>query len=107
MIRVLVASLVLLFVIDERTAVPGFFDLPVTGGTATFDMLGLQPEERGHALALMARELFAQSASATERSSAIRQFIAAASLPGKAPELAADTRPITIAAPLSADHWRD
>mgnify|MGYP003335751771 CR=1 FL=1 len=22
---------------DERTPVPGFFDLPVTGGTATFE----------------------------------------------------------------------
>ena len=101
------ASLVLLLVIDERTPVTGFFDLPVTGGTATFDMLGLQPEERGHALALMAREMFAQSASATERSSAIRQFVAAASLPEKAQEIAPDTRPITIAAPLTADHWRD
>ena len=107
LIRVLVASLVLLVAIDDRTAVPGFFDLPVTGGTATFDMLGLQPEERGHALALMAREMFAQSASATERSAAIRQFIAAAALPGKAQEIAHDSRPITIAAPLTADHWRD
>ena len=33
------ATLVLLFVTDERTPVAGFFDLPVTGGTATFEML--------------------------------------------------------------------
>ena len=101
------ATLVLLFVTDERTAIPGFFDLPVTGGTATFDMLGLQPEERGHALALLAREMFAQSASATERAAAVRRSIATAALPEKTQEVAHDTRPITIAAPLTADHWRD
>ncbi len=76
MIRVLIATLVLLFVTDERTAVTGFFDLPVTGGTATFEMLGLQPEERGHAIALLAREMFAQSASAIERAVAVRNFVA-------------------------------
>ena len=107
MIRVLIATLVLLFVTDERTAVTGFFDLPVTGGTATFEMLGLQPEERGQAIALMTRELFSQSASSLERAFAVRNFVAQLSVPGKAQEIAADTQPITIAAPLTADHWRD
>ena len=107
MIRVLIATLVLLLVTDERTAVPGFFDLPVPGGTATFDMLGLRPEERGHAIALLSREMFSQSASAIGRSAAVRHFVTQLSLPGKAQEIAADTRPLTIAAPLTADHWRD
>ncbi len=101
------ATLVLLLVTDDRTPVTGFFDLPVTGGTATFEMLALQPEERGHAVALLAREMFTQSASALERSHAVRNFIAQLSLPGKEKEIAADTRPLTIAVPLTADHWRD
>jgi hypothetical protein len=107
LIRVLIATLVLLFVTDERTAVTGFFDLPVTGGTATFEMLGLQPEERGHAIALLSREMFSQSASSMERAFAVRNFVAQLALPGNHQEIAADTRPITIAAPLTADHWRD
>ena len=107
MIRILVATLVLLFVTDDRTPVAGFFDLPVTGGTATYEMLGLQPEERGHAISLLAREMFVQTASAIERSNAVRNFIAQVSAPGKEKEIAAETRPLTIAAPLTADHWRD
>src|SRR6187401_1986370 len=97
--RVLAATLVLLFVTDDRTPVAGFFDLPVTGGTATYEMLGLQPEERGHAISLLAREMFVQTASAVERSSAVRNFIAQVSAPGKEKEIAAETRPLTIAAP--------
>lgn len=107
MIRVLISTLVLLFVTDERTPVTGFFDLPVTGGSATYEMLGLQPEERGHAIALLAREMFIQSASAFERANAVRNFMAQVSAPGKDKEIVADTRPMTIAAPLTADHWRD
>ena len=51
-------------------------------------MLGLQPEERGHALALLAREMFTQSASAAERSAPVRNFIAAMSMSGKDKEIA-------------------
>lgn len=107
MIRVLVATLVLLFVTDERTVVRGFFDLPVSGGTATFEMLGLRPHERGHALALISRSMFSQSAGALERANAVRHFIAQPSARGREQEVAGDTRPITIAMPLTADHWRD
>ena len=107
MIRLLVATLVLLFVTDERTPVTGFFDLPVTGGTATYEMLGLQPEERGIAMSLLAREMFVQTASAIERSTAVRNFVAKILLPGNDKIIAGETRPITIAAPLTADHWRD
>ena len=102
------ATLVLLLLVtDERTPVTGFFDLPVTGGTATYEMLSLQPEERGHAIALLAREMFTQSASALERSFAVRNFVAQLSMPGNDKGIAADSRPLTIAAPLTADHWRD
>lgn len=107
MIRVLIATLALLFVADERTVVTGFFDLSVPGGTATFDMLGLQSDERGHAIALLSREMFSQSASALERAAAVRSFVTQLSVPGKAQEVAGETRPITIAVPLTADHWRD
>ena len=75
-------AFVLLFVTDERTPVAGFFDLPVTGGTATYEMLGLQPEERGHAMSLLAREMFVLTASAIERSNSVRHFIAQISAPG-------------------------
>ena len=91
------ATLVLLVVTDERTAVPGFFDLPVTGGTATFEMLGLQPEERGHAIALLSREMFTQSASAIERAVAVRNFVAAA---GAARQGAGDRRATRRRSPL-------
>jgi hypothetical protein len=108
LIRVLIATLVLsLFAADERTAVTGFFDLPVPGGTATFEMLGLHPEERGHAIALLAREMFTQSAASLERAAAVRNFVGQVSKPGQDEEIAAETRPLTIAAPLTAGHWRD
>lgn len=107
LIRVLIATALLLVVTDERAPVTGFFDLPVTGGSATYEMLGLQPEERGFAMTLLAREMFAQSAGALERAAVVRNFVAQLSQPGKAQEIAGDTRPVTIAAPLTADHWRD
>ena len=107
LIRALIATALLLLVTDERTPVTGFFDLPVTGGTATYEMLGLQPEERGYAIALLAREMFAQSSSALERTAAVRNFVGQLIQPGKAQQVATDTTPITIAAPLTADHWRD
>src|SRR5687767_7555769 len=100
----------LLSVTDDRTPVPGFFDLPVTGGTATFDMLGLHPEERGSALGLLARSMFSQGGNAAERAAGVRRFITSLSSP-VSPELAelraSEGGPITIAAPLTADHWRD
>ena len=99
---------------DERTPVPGFFDLPVTGGTATFDMLGLRPEERGSAIAVLARSMFSQGGSAAERAAGVRRHIAALSVPRSAetdqPSLDSvdgGTQPVTIAVPLTADHWRD
>ena len=105
--RLLLATLVALLVTDDRTPVPGFFDLPVTGGTATLDILGVRPEERGHALALLARQMFIQSAAASERAAAARAFIAQFTIPEKAKALASETQPVTIAVPLTAEHWRD
>lgn len=107
MARVLFAALALLAVIDDRTPVPGFFDLPVTGGTATYEMLGLLPEERGHAIALLTRELFTQSAATNQRAFAVRNFVAQLQHPDRAKQIAADAAPLTIAAPLNADLWRD
>src|SRR5918996_1565686 len=116
----MVALVTLLFITDERTPVPGFFDLPVTGGTATFEMLGLHPEERGSAMSLLARSMFSQGGSAAERAASVRRHIASLSAPGAAislelapPTLAGTSAsfgetgsaPITIAVPLTADHW--
>ena len=92
---------------DDRTPVPGFFDLPVTGGTATFDMLGLRPEERGSAIALLARSMFNQGGSAAERAAGVRRFITGLSVPGNTTAVESDSQPVTIAGPLTADHWRD
>ena len=91
-------------VLDAQTvtpAVPGFFDLPVTGGVDTYESLGLLPEERGVALALLARHLHSQGSS--DRLTVIRRLLA---VPG-AEAAASPSAPITIAAPLTADHWRD
>src|SRR6185503_8051467 len=41
------------------------------------------------------------------RAAAVRNFVGQLTQPGKAQEIAADTRSMTIAAPLTADHWRD
>ena len=107
MARVLIALLAVLLAADERTPVPGFFDLPVTGGTATFEMLGLQPDERGHAVELLTREMFMQGAATTARAMAVRAFVADLQQPGRAREIAPDARPLAIAVPLTADAWRD
>ena len=103
----MVALVTLLSVTDDRTPVPGFFDLPVTGGTATFDMLGLHPEERGSAITLLARSMFSQGGNAAERAGGVRRFITSLSLPENIAANETEARPITIAVPLTADHWRD
>jgi hypothetical protein len=87
------------------TLVPGFFDLPVTGGTATYEALGLAPEERGVALAILARSLHGQGADRIESARLIASIVGAPGVP--TPPLAPGSSPITIAAPLTADHWRD
>ena len=93
---------------DDQTPVPGFFDLNVTGGTSAYGSLGLTHEERGTALVLLAREIYSQSAGFNERSAAARRltFVLAAPAAQVASE-GGDSEPITIAAPLSADAWRD
>jgi len=85
------------------TPVRGFFDLPVTGGVEAYEALGLVPEERGVALTLLARQLHSQGAGTSERLIALRRL---ATVPGAAP-VAPGSATITIAAPLTADHWRD
>ena len=105
--RILLVALVVLAATDERTPVPGFFDLPVTGGMATFDMLGLRPEERGSAIAVLARSMFSQGGSAAERAAGVRRFITGLSVPGNTAPEDSNSQPVTIAVPLTADHWRD
>lgn len=107
MTRLLLAALVALLVTDERTPVPGFFDLPVTGGAVTFDMLGLRPEERGAAITLLARSLFSQGGSAAVRAASVRQHISGLAQAPPAGEDDAGSTPVTIAVPLTEDHWRD
>ncbi|HEX7283736.1 MAG TPA: hypothetical protein VF239_16880 [Vicinamibacterales bacterium] len=103
----MVALVAWLAVTDDTKPVPGFFDLAVTGGTATFDLLGLQPEERGSAIAVLARSMFSQGGSAAERAAGARRFITALSTPGSDAASENNGRPITIAAPLTEDHWRE
>src|SRR5918996_5411644 len=114
----MVALVTLLFVTDDRTPVPGFFDLPVTGGTATFDMLGLHQEERGSAIALLARSMFSQGGNAAERAAGVRRFVMSIAAPTASQKPTEPVSPklqgepgseggITIAVPLTADHWRD
>lgn len=105
--RLLILVLVALAAADDRTPVPGFFDLPVTGGMATFEMLGLRPEERGSAIALLARSMFGQGSGIAERAASVRRYLAALSVPGNQQLELPSAQPITIAAPLTADHWRD
>ena len=103
----MVALVAWLAVTDDTKPVPGFFDLPVTGGRATFDLLGLQPEERGSAIAVLARSMFSQGGSAAERAAGARRFITSLSTPGSDAAAENNGRPITIAVPLTEDHWRE
>jgi len=90
---------------DTPTLVPGFFDLPVTGGTAIYEQLGLTPDERGVALAVLARQFHGQG---TDRGQVGRLLVSVFGPPaGPPPPPVPDSQPITIAAPLTADHWRD
>lgn len=79
--------------------------MPVSGGSATYKALGLAPEERGVALAILAREFHGQG---TDRGEVLRTLTSIFGAPG-APALPPDpdSTPTTIAAPLTADHWRD
>ncbi|MGE0863439.1 MAG: hypothetical protein AB7P34_06010, partial [Vicinamibacterales bacterium] len=87
-----------------EASVPGFFDLAVTGGTATFAALGLEPEERGVALPVLARRFHGQGA---DRGGAELLLAAVFDPPGGAPPPPVpDSQPSTIAAPRTADHWR-
>lgn len=90
---------------DAPTLVPGFFDLPVTGGTAVYEQLGLTPDERGAALAVLARQFHGQGTNASQ----VGQLLVSVFGPPAGPPLPAvpDSQPISIAAPLTADHWRD
>ncbi len=90
---------------DANTPVPGFFDLSVTGGTATYEALGLTPDERGVALAVLARRLHGQG---IDRGEVARLLASVLGAPGAPPpEPAPGSQPLTIAAPLTADHWRE
>jgi hypothetical protein len=104
---VIAALLALTAVTEDATLVPGFFDLAVPGGVATYEALGLAPEERGTALALLVRQIYSQGAAPSDRGMGLRLL---ASSPADA--AAGAPRPVeasafTIAAPLTADHWRD
>src|SRR5687768_14167635 len=74
-------------------------------------MLGLHPEERGLAITLLARSMFSHGGSAAERAASVRRHVTSLASQPVSPELAesraSEGGPITIAAPLSADHWRD
>jgi len=90
---------------EVTTPIPGFFDLSVTGGTATYQALGLAPEERGTALAILAREFHSQG---TDRGSVARLLESTLAPPGASRVgLPPGSQPVTIAAPLTADHWRE
>jgi hypothetical protein len=96
---------------SEQPEVRGFFDLPINGGTREYERLGLVASERGIAIGLLARQIYGQSIGYAERVLAQRQLaqvIGDQVVPGD-PETAppAESTPITIPIPLSADAWRD
>ncbi len=94
---------------ETRADLPGFFDLAVTGGASTYEAMGLVPEERGVALVLLARQLYSQGTGGAERASRrltaiLSEGPAPAGAQGREPQAAS---PFYIAAPLTADAWRD
>jgi len=87
------------------TPVPGFFDLTVTGGTSTYEALGLAPEERGVALAILAREFHGQGTDRGQIARLLASIFGTPAAPAPPPD--PSSTPITVAAPLTADHWRE
>ncbi len=96
---------------SAQPEVRGFFDLPINGGSREFERLGLVLSERGIAIGLLARQIYGQSIGYAERVLAQRQLaqvIGDQVVPGEPePEPPAESTPITIPIPLSADAWRD
>ena len=84
---------------------PGFFDLSVPGGLATYEALGLRPEERATALALLARQLHGQGGERAARQ--LADVLVATSSPQASRPSSLQAGTFTIAAPLSEQAWRD
>jgi hypothetical protein len=51
--------------------------------------------------------MFNQGGGAAERAAGVRRFITELSVPGNSAAAESNTQPVTIAVPLTADHWRD
>jgi hypothetical protein len=104
---------------DERTsdplppaapAPPGYFLLPVPGGQAVFERLGLRAEERGYALVLLARALHGAAAANPSGSLAVAFTeifgpFTQPLTPPSAPVVDAGP-PVSLLAPFSDRVWR-
>jgi hypothetical protein len=82
------------------------FELPVTGGRAALERLGIRPEERGTALVLLARALHGMSATASSGSLAAVFAETYEAAPTVAQGTPADEPPAAILAPFSDRAWR-
>jgi hypothetical protein len=102
---------------DDRPADPqppaapapaGYFLLPVPGGEAVFERLGIHTEERGFALVLFARALHGPIVSNPSGSLAITftEVFGPLTVKAAAPVLPSDGAPVTLLAPFSDPIWR-
>jgi hypothetical protein len=90
-------------------APPGYFLLPIPGGQAVFEQLGLRPEERGHALMLIARALHGAAVSNPTGSLAVaftEAFGPITVAPSRDTRSAVDDGSAVILAPFDERRWR-
>lgn len=84
---------------------PGWFDLPIHGGTATLAALGIPPEERALTLPILARAIHDRESRVGLAPGKLTRLIAAMSMPTIGEVTSADR--LDIPAPLSAEVWRN
>ena len=89
-------------------APPGYFLLPVPGGQAVFERLGIRNDERGYALMLFSRALHGAVVSNPSGSLAITFTEVFGPLTVTAPAVAIPSNgpPVTLLAPFSDQIWR-
>jgi len=86
-------------------ALPGWFDLPVQGGAATLEALGISLEERAFTLPILARALYDRESRVSLSAAGLIREVAATA--ARTVENGPDREVIGIPAPLDAPIWRE
>jgi hypothetical protein len=86
-------------------SLPGWFDLPVHGGSATLAALGIADDERALTLSVLSRALHDREAALTRTPALVPRLMAATTTPAVGADSAAAI--VEVPAPLDEATWRD